>query len=681
MPVSDRSTDPEADDASSHIILGMQVAHLDDCFAQVIESLRTELGGTPSAAWWTAIERILLRHGDLGPEDHHHATAIVHAKCIERGPRIQVLVRLDNELAITDDDGLGVRFVWILIGETTTHPHLSVAVEFQHLMADASFRERALAAPDAEALAAVYTKELDDELQFAAHIPRELKPRPPLQGILADVRRRLPHYVSDFKDGLTTRSVASALFLFFACLAPTVAFGGLLGVLTEGAIGPVETIIATAICGVTYALFSGQPLTIIGSTGPIVIFLGMVYSVTSQLGLPFLPALSWVGLWTALFCVLLTVFDANSWLRFFTRFTDDTFAALISIIYIMEALKDIGSAFNDVGVSHDTALLSLVLALGTYQLATSLSAFRRSSYLRRTVREFLADFGPSIAIAVMTGVAFYLHEVELPTLAVPDTVTPSGGRSWLVNPFDAPSWWWGAAALPAVLATILVYLDQNITVRLVNSPGNRLKKGGGYNQDMLVVAILIAVCSLIGLPWCVAATVRSLNHVRSLAVVENVPQEGLTAAHERTTGAIETRVTGLSIHLLIGGSLLLLPLLKQVPMSVLFGLFLFMGVASTRGNQLFERVQFWAMDPAMVPTTSYLRAVPRKWVSRYTAIQAVGLATLWVVKASALGILFPLFIGLLVPVRMLLRRWFKPEYLALLDGHEEPEDTQEKGVG
>ena len=35
-------------------------------------------------------------------------------------------------------------------------------------------------------------------------------------------------------------------------------------------------------------------------------------------------------------------------------------------------------------------------------------------------------------------------------------------------------------------------------------------------MDLMIVAILIIICSLFGLPWFVAATVLSINHVRSL---------------------------------------------------------------------------------------------------------------------------------------------------------------------
>jgi sodium bicarbonate transporter 10 len=45
-----------------------------------------------------------------------------------------------------------------------------------------------------------------------------------------------------------------------------------------------------------------------------------------------------------------------------------------------------------------------------------------------------------------------------------------------------------------------------------------LQKGCGYHLDLFVLAILIIICSAMGLPWFVAATVLSINHVNSLKV-------------------------------------------------------------------------------------------------------------------------------------------------------------------
>ena len=47
----------------------------------------------------------------------------------------------------------------------------------------------------------------------------------------------------------------------------------------------------------------------------------------------------------------------------------------------------------------------------------------------------------------------------------------------------------------------------------------KFQKGCGYHLDLLIVAILIALCSLFGLPWFVAATVLALTHVNALKVL------------------------------------------------------------------------------------------------------------------------------------------------------------------
>jgi hypothetical protein len=415
-------------------------------------------------------------------------------------------------------------------------------------------------------------------------------------GLIDDIKRRAPHYVSDFTQGFHPKVLGATLFMYFACLANAVAFGLLTSVATNGEIGTTEMLLVTAIGGVTFAILSGQPLTILGGTGPIVIFTGLLYMACKSVELPFLPTYAWVGFWSGILLIVCAVTDLSFLMQYFTRFTDEIFAALVAVIFIVEACKDVLHAFTEpmegqTTVSHDTAFLTLVLALGTFVIARNLRTLRNSKYLRWTVREFLADFGPSIAIGSMTIVAVYFGAlsaeinlggspikigtpdgIPLKTADVPETFGPSVERSWLVNMFSVPVWVWFASIIPAVMATILLYLDQNITTRLVNSPENRLQKGAGFHLDLAVVGVITLVGSLFGLPWMVAATVHALNHVKSLATHEVVNVDG--EKRERIKEVRENRVSPLMVHLLIGASLLLLPLFNLIPNAVLFGLFL-----------------------------------------------------------------------------------------------------------
>jgi hypothetical protein len=656
----------------TRILLDVQAAHLSDCCDLAISTF--EDAGLLKESERAGCAEALAAAVEAGPSHHSHHVAVVAGQHSGIAQDCAVLMRVAKPIEMFGEPtGEGIWFAWIVLSAAHTHSKIGTVAEFVHLASESHVFEQFLTAGTPNALRETYIAALHQATHFEGHIPDELRPSGRLGGgFVNDIKRRLPHYASDYIDGLNGKSLASILFLYFACLAPAIAFGGLLASKTNGEVGAIEMIVATAICGIVYALFAGQPLTILGSTGPVIIFMGILFELCQQLQLPFLPTTAWVGLWTTTFLLILAFTDASCWIRYFTRFTDDTFAALIALIFVYEAAASIAHGFADPGTSDASALLSLNLALGTFFVAGALRRFRQSPYMIARVREFFADFGPAIAIAVMAVAAWLMGDVPLQTLQVPDSLSTSSGRPWLVNPFEAPKWVWGAAALPAMLVSILLYLDQNITVRLVNNAEYKLKKGAGYHLDLALVGVLVGVCSMLGLPWMVAATVRSLNHVRSLATTTGEPGQ------ETVVSVVETRVSGLGVHLLVALSLLALPLLKVVPMSVLFGLFLFMGISAMTGNQFFERIRLWAMDRERYPPTYYLRAVPKPVVHTFTVIQALCLAVLWIVKTSAVGILFPLFIGLLVPVRVLMGRFFDEEHLALLDAEEEPDEEMDR---
>ncbi len=494
-----------------------------------------------------------------------------------------------------------------------------------------------------------------------------------IQGVAGDVRRRGASYASDWRDGLNAKVPAATLFLFFACLAPAIAFGGLMSIATNGAIGVMEMIIATAACGVVYAVVAGQPLTILGGTGPLLVFTSILYAACRRYGLPFLSTYAWVGIWASAFTLVFAFTGVSRLIARFTRFTDETFAALISIIFVVEAVRNVLAAFPAEHIPDDAALFGVILALGTYVIASSLARLRRTPYLRASARNILADFGPAIAVLAMVLVRRLLPTVALPALSVPSTIATTSGRPWLVPVWGVPSWVIAAAAIPGALVAVLVFLDQNITIRIIHSPENKLRKGDAYHWDLALVGVLIGACSFVGLPWLVAATVRSVNHVKALSVTS--PATGTTE------GTVENRISPLLIHALIGASLLATALLREIPMAVLYGLFLYMGIASMRGNQFFERLRLWLVDPARVPEDHFARAVPPRVTHLFTAAQLGCLVCLWLVKTSPVGILFPLFIALLAPVRELVTRRMEPAHVKVLDAEETVEDAENDLAG
>lgn len=685
------------------LLLDLEAENLESVFHSVLD-LIVERGWLPSEHRGRVEDALEERERQVSTAIGH-AVAVPHTYLDVFDDQVVVFVRLKKPLDLKAPDGYRVRFLYVLLGPPgSATQHLDTLTTIARLMSDEEFRYDAADAQNSRQLLAALdrfnARAAGPTIPGEEEIPEGLRyTGRPFGGLIADLRRRMPHYISDIKDGLHPKCLSSTLFLFFACLAPAVTFGGVMAEVTEGAIGPVEMILVTAVCGIVYALTAGQPLTILAGTGPMLIFTAILYRLCAQFELAFFPVYAWVGLWTGGFLILLAVTDASCLMRFFTRFTDEIFASLISLIFIFTAIGKLAETFEVLEYDHHhaTAVLTLLLALGTLYIANSLARFRRSRYLVQAVREFLADFGPTIALAAMTGVAIWLRDVELTQLPAPDSleptlrVNPDTGeplpttadpeqgvpRPWLLSLGGVPGWVPFAAAFPAMLVTMLVFINQNITTRLVNSPDHKIQKGDAYHLGLGLVGVLIAIPSLFGLPWLVASIVPSLNHVRSLATTEDVEVPG-GGTRERIIHTRENRLTGLGIHLLMATSLFFLPLLSQIPMAVLYGLFLYMGLVSLSGNQFFERLSLWAMDRNHYPSTHYIRKVPNKTIHKFTLLQLACLGVLALLNASppVISILFPLFVALLVPLRIFATRFFVPEHLAALDAAEEPQEEQ-----
>jgi hypothetical protein len=91
-----------------------------------------------------------------------------------------------------------------------------------------------------------------------------------------------------------------------------------------------------------------------------------------------------------------------------------------------------------------------------------------------------------------------------------------------------------------------------------------------------------------------------------------------------------------------------------------------MGYVSLRGNDFAARA---AQSLRLVIRAGSIgpEAVENASVRRYTILQTGAFVVLWVVKSSAIGILFPIFIALCAPYRIWIGRWFRREELTVLD--------------
>ncbi|XP_069502104.1 anion exchange protein 2 isoform X2 [Ambystoma mexicanum] len=534
----------------------------------------------------------------------------------------------------------------------------------------------------------------------------------PFGGLIRDVQRRYPKYLSDFKDCLNAQCMAAVIFIYFAALSPAITFGGLLGEKTSGLIGVSELIISTALHGIIFCFVGAQPLLVVGFSGPLLVFEEAFYSFCTSNGLEYLVGRVWIGFWLIIIVLLMVAFEGSFLVRFVSRFTQEIFAILISLIFIYETFYKLFKIFqehpltgctnttseNTTPVSNstagqpakvigqpNTALLSLVLMLGTFFIAFFLRKFKNSRFFPGRIRRVIGDFGVPIAILIMVLVDYGFTDTYTQKLSVPSgfSVTSPDKRGWVINPLGEassfPIWMMAASVLPAVLVFILIFMETQITTLIISKKERMLVKGSGFHLDLMLIVGMGGICAVFGLPWLAAATVRSVTHANALTVMSKAVAPGDKPKIQEVK---EQRVTGLLVAVLVGLSIVIGEVLRQIPLAVLFGIFLYMGITSLNGIQFYERLMLLLMPPKHHPDVVFVKKVRTLRMHLFTALQLACLAILWAVMSTVASLAFPFILILTVPLRMfVLSRIFTDRELKCLDANEaEPVLDMQAGI-
>ncbi|KAJ3213955.1 Boron transporter 1 [Dinochytrium kinnereticum] len=481
--------------------------------------------------------------------------------------------------------------------------------------------------------------------------------------------------------------IPSILFIYCIHVIPGIAFGSFLQATTDGNYGVMETLLATGLSGVFYSVTSGQPLIIVGVTGPVSIFSTTLYSICKALSIPFLPFMFWVCLWAAVMHALLGIYNLCSFVSIVTRFTCEVFGCLIGVVFISEGIKDIVKHFGTDSVGAlGGGVWSLLLTIITVGMLFFLSSAKKWLLFPRLICTVIADYSMPITVIVvslLSGIAI-LSPLGITRLVVPQSFTTTSGRSWLVSPGDASVGMIFAAALPALVLTILIFFDHNVSSLLSQSRAMRLKKPPAYNYDFTILGFTLILTGILGLPCTHGLIPQAPLHVVSLAkfrsvtkVVDGVPRDAV-----RVESVVENRTSNFVMSVLVVLTAVCPPILRAIgliPNAVLAGIFLFMGFSSFFNNQFASRCCLFVCNPSYRSLYfEHIAKVPFKTVLAYTGIQIACLIAIFGVTLTQAAISFPVLIALLVPVRIfLVSRFFSKEHVELLDGSEVEKEVEE----
>lgn len=186
--------------------------------------------------------------------------------------------------------------------------------------------------------------ELGEELAFTGRF---------CGGLYLDIKRKLPWLLSDIYEGFHIQSISAVLFIYLGCITNAITFGGLLGDATDNYQGVMESFLGTALAGTVFCLFSGQPLIILSSTGPILIFEKLLFEFSKSNGIDYMELRLWIGIHSCLQCFILVATDASYIIKYMTRFTEEGFSSLISFIFISDAIKKMVGSFKYYPINTD----------------------------------------------------------------------------------------------------------------------------------------------------------------------------------------------------------------------------------------------------------------------------------------------------------------------------------------
>ncbi|XP_061605643.1 solute carrier family 4 member 1a (Diego blood group) [Phyllopteryx taeniolatus] len=512
----------------------------------------------------------------------------------------------------------------------------------------------------------------------------------PFGGMVKDIKRRYRHYISDYTDALNPQVMAAVIFIYFAALSPAITFGGLLAEKTHQMMGVSELMISTSVQGVIFCIIAAQPVLVLGFSGPLLLFEEAFYNFCESQNIEYIVGRIWVGIWLIVIVVIIVAVEGSFLVRFISRFTQEIFSILISLIFIYETFfklfkifkahplllnyerlnESLESPFDKVynktsngtvvihnvlivGPYPNTALLSMCLMLGCFFIAYCLRLFKNGTYLPGWLRRLIGDFGVPIAIFIMIAVDISIKDTYTQKLVVPKgiQVTNPDARGWFIKPMGEkktfPIWMMAACCVPAVLVFILIFLESQITTLIVSKPERKMVKGSGFHFDLLLLVTMGGISSIFGVPWLSAATVRSVTHANALTVMSKGPKPEIEKV-------LEQRISGILVAMLVGVSIYMEPLLKMIPMTALFGIFLYMGVTSLNGIQMWDRILLLITPKKYHPSDAYATRVSTMRMHLFTLIQLVCLAVLWMVKMTRFSLALPFILLLTVPLRMLM---------------------------
>ncbi len=469
-----------------------------------------------------------------------------------------------------------------------------------------------------------------------------------MTGMIQDLRARAPFYLDDWKKPTHMMTVINAVvYAFMVQLIPALIFSEILDRETGGKLAVAETLLSTGIMGIIYAIFAGQPLVIMGVTGPVAILLGTSHQLAAEVfHAEYFAFFWWTCFWAGILHMVSAMIGVVNFVWQITPFTLQIFELFVAAAFIYSGIQELVvpiRLIDDATPAEEraAAYAGLLIGLTTSMICWVLHFADTWIYWTRTLRTFLAAYNMVAALIVVTALS-YLPGVDQNGLVqrvnirvTPWNWQPTDDRSWWVNPTEGIDMKGIFGALfPALMFYLLFFIDHNASSILTQLPKYNLKKPAAYHWDFFVLGITFLPCAFLGLPPGNGLIPQAPLHTRSLCIKEYKQIDGVK--REIYTKCEEQRYSNLIQAALMFVALSLMTVISWIPVGSLFGVLLYLGIVALHGNAVWERIRFNAMLPKKRPPVSVVTSV-KSWrtVQLYTFIQVGCMAIIFGVSQFA----------------------------------------------
>lgn len=503
----------------------------------------------------------------------------------------------------------------------------------------------------------------------------------PGAGIWLDLQDKWPTYWEDWKDSWNYRVIPSLLNTYFSNILPALAFAQDMFDRTDSSYGVNEVLLSSGIAGIVFGALGGQPLCIVGVTGPISIFNYTVYEIIKPLNTNYFGFMFWICIWAMIFHLIMAFSNLVALLQHVTAFPCDIFGLFINVVYVQKGIQILGRQFHSEEHGEDVTagFASVVVSLCMVIFGLTFKNITRTPLLNHRLRTFISDYSMPLSVlfwSAFTHYGGYLNDVHFQKLPITKSFRPTDKTQ------RDPSTWLAYESIPVrdvfialpfgIIVTILFYFDHNVSSLMAQRFQYKLKKTAAFHYDFALLGITTGVSGVLGIPAPNGLIPQAPLHTESLLVYD---EEG------NVVKCVEQRFTNTMQGLMTIGTMTrpLLVCLGEIPQAVLSGLFFLMGIDGLMNNEIISRVLWVFTENKRKDPNSPLRKVPLKKLLIFLCFSLAGFVGEFAITNTIAAIGFPLILLLTVIVRIAFFKIFSEDELANLD-HDAAEEFTMKNL-